>query len=249
MTGEYVAFIDSDDYIEPSYISTLVKGIEDSDGQISMCGYIFETEEGEEIYRIQRENEILTREDIINRMYVPMNKSWGSFSWNKLFSVDIINKNNLRYDETLGIFEDIYFLYEYMKYVEKGCFQTAGNYHYLHRKTSLINTVKGPRAIKKWTEYTVAFDKIIQDSKEKDKLYYNQAISMKWIHGCTAIRVMAGMDLIDHPRYKEERKFLKKNFITQVINKDLPVIKRVGALLTLFMPKKAYKMWVKKNEK
>lgn len=37
--GEYVAFIDSDDYVEPNYIERLYSAIKDTGAEVSVCGY------------------------------------------------------------------------------------------------------------------------------------------------------------------------------------------------------------------
>lgn len=38
--GEYIAFVDSDDIVEPTFISTLVQAIEASDADIAQCSYL-----------------------------------------------------------------------------------------------------------------------------------------------------------------------------------------------------------------
>lgn len=42
--GELIVFVDSDDYIEPSYIRELSKPFENADVELSMCGYSTDTE-------------------------------------------------------------------------------------------------------------------------------------------------------------------------------------------------------------
>ena len=44
-TGEYVFFVDSDDWVEPDYLEKLINKAEETDCDIVICGYYGETEE------------------------------------------------------------------------------------------------------------------------------------------------------------------------------------------------------------
>ena len=39
MTGDYISFIDSDDYVHPDYISTLYNNLVENDADISICNF------------------------------------------------------------------------------------------------------------------------------------------------------------------------------------------------------------------
>ena len=45
MTGEYIAFVDADDYMELNYIETLYRTLKENNAQVSICnfktGYVF----------------------------------------------------------------------------------------------------------------------------------------------------------------------------------------------------------------
>lgn len=242
ITGEYVAFVDSDDYLEPEYLEVLLKNAVEHNALISMCGYTYETEDGKEIYHIQKETKPLSKEEIIDSMYVPLNHSWGSFVWNKLYLSKIIKENNLFFNEELKMFEDILFNYHYISLIDSGYFCTEPLYHYLKRGSSLINNFNSASK-EKYLYYTKAFDIILESSKGNDKLYYKWALLMKCIHTATALRVMSKLGLCKNPRYIEERNFLRKNIMRLLFNNNIPIKKRVGALITLLSPELGYKLW------
>lgn len=246
IAGDYVAFVDSDDYLEPDYLYNLTLNMIKNNADISMCGYVLEEEDGTQLNNIEKKSRSYSREDIIKEMYVPLNKSWGSFVWNKLYSVQIIKEHNLSFNEELKVFEDILFNYQYLKWVKTGYFTAEPYYHYLKRETSLINYVSEDSKMK-YLYYTRSFDYILEDSKKNDKLYYEQARLMKCIHTATALRILSVLDCQKHPRYVLEKRFLRKNIILFLLCSDIPVKKRIGALLTLYFPKKAYAAWRKQK--
>lgn len=57
MTGDYIAFIDSDDYVHPDYISTLHKNLVLNDADISICNFK-KVEEGEEPHIVENTDEV-----------------------------------------------------------------------------------------------------------------------------------------------------------------------------------------------
>lgn len=247
ITGEYIAFVDSDDYLEQDYLQKLLQGAVKNGADISMCGYIYEDEEGNELYQINKRSRSYSREDIIKEMYIPLNRSWGSFVWNKLYNTQIIKENNLSFNEELKVFEDILFNYQYLKFVKTGYFSSDSLYHYLKRNTSLINNVMTDSPKQKYLYYTKSFDAILEDSKDKDMLFFEQARVMKCIHTATALRVLANLNLEKHPRYIIEKRYLKRNIFILLKNSDIPLKKRLGAVITLLFPKKAYRIWSKQR--
>ncbi len=246
IAGDYVAFLDSDDYLEPDYLYNLTLNMIKNNADISMCGYVYENEDGTPIYSVDKKSRSYSREDIIKEMYIPLNKSWGSFLWNKLYSAQIIKEHNLTFNEEFDFFEDMLFNYQYLKWVKTGYFTTEPYYHYLKREASLINSVDGNIKMK-YLYYTRSLDYILENYKKTDKLYYEQARLMKCIHTATALRALSALDCQNHPRYIMEKRFLRKNIISFLICADIPVKKRIGALLTLCFPKKAYAIWRKQK--
>ncbi len=245
IAGEYVAFVDSDDYLEPDYLYNLTLNMVKNGADISMCGYVYEDEEGNPIYSIDKKSRSYSREDIIKEMHVPFNRSWDSYVWNKLYSVKIIREHNLTFNEELKMFEDILFNYQYLKWVKTGYFTTEPYYHYLKRGTSLIHDyTKDP--VNKYLYSTRSYDLVLEDSKKNDKLYYDHVRIRKCCQVATNLRMLANMDVKRHPRYIIEKRFLKRNLLVFLFCSDVPLSKRLGALLTLVSPKYAYKIWSKK---
>ena len=245
-TAEYVAFVDSDDYVSPNYLELLVNVIEMNGCDISACGYILEDENGNEKYRTKRQNELMDNEIFLNNMLIPINRSYGAFVWNKLYKNEIIRKYNIRFpDEKRYLFEDHYFNYEYMKYAGSGCYTSCCAYHYAARKnTGIIREIAGNgKAAEKWLHYSDVFDLIINDLYNGFDEFKEQIKMMKVWHSSTAVRVLAHYGKSDTPEYRNMRRYIKENMIAYLKTPYIGKKKKLGMLLTCFAPKLAFRLW------
>lgn len=243
--GEYTAFVDSDDYLSEDYLKVLSDGMSDGKYDISMCGYVYELEDAaDEIYRIGGAGGELGRDDIIKRMFVPLNRSWGGFAWNKLYKTSIIKTHNLLFPENQSMFEDIYFNYEYLRFCSRGYFNPVPVYHYIKQKNSLVNYVApDERTSKKWLSSLCVFDKIIAETDNTDPEINKTMRMMKTLHASTAIRVIAASGLKSDPKYRELKKFIRKNLFSYLNYNNISAKKKLGCLLSLVAPRVAYKIW------
>lgn len=243
-TAEYVAFVDSDDYVSPHYLEILVNSIKMSD--ISACGYIFEDENGNEKYRTQQNNKRMDNETFLNNMLIPVNRSYGAFVWNKLYKNEIIKKYNIRFpDEKRYLFEEHYFNYEYMKHAKSGCCTSYCAYHYITREnTGIIRGItENNKAAEKWFHYADVFDLIIGDSYKGFDEFKKQIKMMKVWHSSTAARVLAYYGKGDTPEYKNMQKYIKENMIEYLKTPYIGAKKKIGMLITYFVPKLAFRIW------
>ena len=98
--GKYIAFFDCDDEYDPDMIKILVTEIERHDADMVSCGYFF---------KVQCEGETYLEEKSYPSRFFPDFQSmkdeyvaiWDSDMfyniWNKLYRMEVIDKNNIRY--------------------------------------------------------------------------------------------------------------------------------------------------------
>lgn len=115
VTGEYITFCDSDDYLEPDYLETLVQAAEANPD----CGHIwccFQTVTG-----YQKENaapnytyaKSLLRYTL--QEYMSLHEMWlDAEPWNKLYRTDIVQTAKVRFPEDLSLGEDWLFNLAYI---------------------------------------------------------------------------------------------------------------------------------------
>ena len=111
--GEYIVFLDSDDWYDPDYLKIFketIKKYPQSDNY--WCGFNII------IDNISKRNTLLADEDntIYNRNQIMLlHSKWlDSTLWNKAFKADIIKKNQIKMKEDLSLGEDLLFVYDYL---------------------------------------------------------------------------------------------------------------------------------------
>lgn len=156
--GEWVTFVDSDDYIEEGYLE-IPKHHPDSDLiYASFCncysdGRSKANQWGEEPEYIFDRGEIqklrLQCFDIYSR--IPYRKL--GYSWGKFFKNDILSKHNIIFPVGLFYYEDAIFVYKYYNHIKSVTFVGSGEPRYCYREndssiTNMINMSSIDRRIK-----------------------------------------------------------------------------------------------------
>lgn len=163
--GTYITFIDSDDIIEKDFIEKLIKGCSDKDVNLSACMYDnnMSLEVGHDN---SSTNKILSADDMIKEVLLPY-VGVGSFVWNKLYVLKIINDNNIYFDEKIAVCEDTLFNVRYLNYCKKVSLSNNRLYHYRINDT-------GAMYIKEFNynklSGNVAHDAIMESLKKEGKL-------------------------------------------------------------------------------
>lgn len=146
-SGEYIYFLDSDDYIEPQLIEKTVETIEQTDSD--WCGFraVKEDVEGrmlyqltfqEGIYRVKNEEE---RVKFLLSTFLNYKIGWEA--WIHVYKRSIIEKNNLRFvNERLVYAEDLLFSFCYLLNINSAVVLPENFYHYVERKDSLMGKNK-----------------------------------------------------------------------------------------------------------
>lgn len=103
-SGEYIAFVDPDDYIDKNMYKILYKNLIESKSDISMASFSYVREE--KIKGEDNSNDIIifTKEEVLNRYFNGIKPFDSSFLWNKLFKKELFK--DVRLDTELIIQED-----------------------------------------------------------------------------------------------------------------------------------------------
>ena len=106
-TGDFICFVDSDDYVETNYIECLYSLYKQHD-LLPICGFVFHDEYNRKKpvdFTFGEKDEVVSLKkafDLYDKIYL------GAL-WNKLFDNFLIKKMNLRFDESLSMGEDLRF--------------------------------------------------------------------------------------------------------------------------------------------
>lgn len=119
--GEFIGFVDSDDYVEDDMFELLLNNLKMSDSDISICDFCYNDA------LKQQNNELIpiTKEDALKK--IAMGQYEYGFLWNKLYKrkvIDGVLMPDLRYCE------DLVFNYFAMKNAECAVVSKTVKYHY-----------------------------------------------------------------------------------------------------------------------
>lgn len=171
--GEYLQFLDADDWITPNATRLLVES-----ATLNSCDMVIS-----DFYRVigERlshkgsidEDGVLTREAFANLMMENPADFYYGVLWNKLYSRAIIEKNQLRMDPKISWCEDFMFNLEYIRHCENIFILQVPIYYYVKTKGSLVSqgmsltkTIKTKMMV---LEYYTDFYKQVLSEEEYEK--------------------------------------------------------------------------------
>lgn len=136
--GEYIQFIDSDDWIEDNLFDIIIKKLENDNSDILFFGFKYDDENGNLIKEKKYCNRTITKE--LNLYAIKLyQKDLFGYTWCKIFKTSIIKENNIKFNAKLSFCEDEEFTCKYYKYVNKVSIINISYYHYIkytkHRRT------------------------------------------------------------------------------------------------------------------
>lgn len=133
-TGEYVVFIDGDDYITNDYIEYLYKLLEENRADMSMCSLKKIYNEKEELDECKEKVEIMSSEEAICNLLCQRKVHPAVHC--KLYKKEIFSK--IRFPEEL-YYEDLAIIYRIFDVCEKIVIGTKQKYYYFQHRESIMN--------------------------------------------------------------------------------------------------------------
>lgn len=143
-TGEYLGYVDGDDWVEPGFYEALVKAITEYDSDIVAAGMsrdLFSTSSkitnkipagnytGERLKKLKQNMLIFEK---FSRIGVT------TYVWNKLFKRELLLKYQMNVEERIWIGEDAAVTYPYLMASSKVSIIDNCEYHYRQREDSML---------------------------------------------------------------------------------------------------------------
>jgi len=130
--GQYIAFLDSDDWFEPDMLAVQHNNLMMHNCQLAIAGiYVDYPDKATQLSQYPIKGLIAKTEysKILNDFYhLPM-----MALWNKLFVKEIISKNALKFEIEMSYSEDVLFIINYLFYVDKIYISSQPLYHYVQK--------------------------------------------------------------------------------------------------------------------
>lgn len=158
--GDYLIYIDPDDYLHPDYLKKLVFEIEKNKADVAVCGYeVFYDDIKGENYK--KNYNVLV--EFLNGMTVAemmVNFHLEGYLWNKMFRVSSLKAKGIFFEKGRYI-QDWYPVFETLAYMKRIVFINEALYFYRQRSTSTVYK----RSKKKVDDYYYACQQIIKKAE------------------------------------------------------------------------------------
>lgn len=170
--GEYVTFVDSDDYVKKYYLEQLYHNLYNYHVDISVCNsaFFYENKKLKESCRL--ESGVIQCDNQLNYCrYSFLYNTWG-----KLFVKDLLK--DIYFDTDLYMGEDSFFTAQIIKRSKKMYYDSKALYIYRNNQSSLTHT----KDIEKWNTVLTAWNRIA-DLYESDSISY-WSIKLNYLKHC-----------------------------------------------------------------
>ena len=192
VTGEYIGFIDSDDYIELSMYEKMYNLAQNEQADIVECDFTWEYPDK---IKIDTGIEYKDKEDLFTNSRV--------MACNKIFKKDIID--DIKFPKGLR-YEDVEFFYKLLPNVNKIAVLKEPLYYYIQRESSISNLQNERTA-----EIFTILNNILEFYKEKN-IYDKFKIELEYMY----IRFLLGSSFLRMVKIKDKK--VRKDLLQKTID-------------------------------
>lgn len=216
--GIYIAYIDSDDWVENDMIEVLVNNLVKTDADMSVCSYNICNGDSLNRKRIgDRDDVVMIDQDTAIEYTILPSRFYG-FSWNRLYKTSIVGKQ--RYNERFLKGEDTPFSIEYILKCEKIVYQDLPLYNYRQDTVSISRSEFNLKKMTVLDSYLWVVNELRKNKKGKKLVdlqkvqYANQLLSLMInIKRTDSNEFKKQHDIIKHEMKEYKDRYLKSTDI------------------------------------
>lgn len=167
-TGDYVAFVDPDDWVEPEMYSNLLVACQKTQSPVCLCNFSKDTKRRSQPKCFDFKQEILCGteiiEELVNNMIgmsdlLPKYVYIMGCVWRGLYKRSFIETHHLRFEPGLTIMEDLVFMVQTLLKCEQVAIDHGVYYHYVQHATSTLHSYNQ----KMWDDQLIVY-KLLETS-------------------------------------------------------------------------------------
>ena len=204
--GEYIAFVDADDEIDPNYLEVLLEACKHSD--IAVCDVVIE-KNGKEIGRFTGERDGVTREEAINLLLKRRIINSGPYA--KLYRRNVIGKVEFPLMKT---YEDILFNLHAFFNANSISITPKTQYHYIENSKGAMSTLNKAVSI----DIIVASDQILQFITRKNSMMEPECLYVTLSHVFQYVIALLKEQMQRNTTFLVEAKYLFKKNLFNIWN-------------------------------
>ena len=222
-TGDYIGFVDSDDYIDSEMYGKLYEAIKKENVDVAECNLKIIYPDREELFTEQNYYNVCTKQEYLKE-YLKIEKIFGS-ACVRLIKSDITKKLKFPVGK---LYEDTYYAYDLIEKVDRYVIMNNPYYNYLMRENSITNTKFNPRI----------FD-LIEIVEKFHKTIYENYPGLKEAADCRKMyayfsvlnSILLEENYRDNEYYSEILSYFKRNYISLLKNKYINRSRKLSVTL------------------
>lgn len=130
--GEYLIFVDSDDWIETDAVENMVNSFEKN--CLNIYGYYVDVYKHNKKYQKKKSTKCQTYLNDYDAAITLFSQGFLGSVWNKIYESEIIKNNNISFDNTVNLGEDISFNLDYLRICNMNIItRDKAYYHYIRK--------------------------------------------------------------------------------------------------------------------
>lgn len=222
-TGNYITFVDSDDYIEITTYETLMKFLKEN--KLDICVFNYYIVQNDRVKIHKNKDKIPTIMNTNEYLSLMCKNNFGGMMWNKIYKKELILNNLKSLENGLAILEDLLFNCELCEKYPKLRVGYINNlyYYYIIRKGSALNSDFSPKSLDSIYAQIKILDILKKtNNSAKDTYELNFYINAKYM--------LNEMKINKYSNYKIEKEISEK--IEEIIEGNI-FKKRVNLILKL----------------
>lgn len=140
-TGEYIGFVDSDDFVEKDMYEIMYKKAMENNSDLVICDFFKQLDCSDEfeINTFVPSNNIQDITTFTKEHF--LREKTNGFMWNKLYKRSIIMKNKIEFNPQVSLCEDILFNLYFLDGASNVSYVNMPLYHYIDREGSAVNKI------------------------------------------------------------------------------------------------------------
>jgi len=143
-TGDYIAFIDCDDWLEADMYKCLAAALEDAEADIAIGGFYREfNPEGTKSVRVENEKQVrpnvFDQKQLLRYLYERDSYRTFAYIWDKMYRREVLfgeDGEPTLFDESMKLGGDVLYLAQAALHAKRAVYLDEAFYHYLQRESS-----------------------------------------------------------------------------------------------------------------
>lgn len=221
VNGEYICFVDSDDWIDPETIEESLKAIKAYQTDLVMWSYIREYDSRSAKKQLFKEDTVFSRDEIQNflrrriigpykeELRNPVMSDSFSTAWGKLYRTEIAKKYRFVDSGLIGTNEDGLYNLDYFSDINSAVYIDRYFNHYRKSEGNTMTTRYNVAKIKKWLAMIGEIEKRIDKNNEIERTAFDNRV-------CVSI-IGQAINLCRHSQSKKEKITIMRDLLNMPV--------------------------------